>query len=56
MNRWFTTAAAVTLLVAATSIIVGFTWLPFTQSDSPFRGVWDAICGAAGLIRNRMKV
>jgi cytochrome c553 len=53
MNRWFTTAAAVTLLVAVTSIIVGFTWLPFTQSDSPFRGVWDAICSAAGLIRNR---
>jgi cytochrome c553 len=53
MNRWFTTAVAVTLLVAATSTIVGFTWLPFTQADSPLRGVWDAICSAAGLIRNR---
>ena len=53
MSRWFTTAVAVTALVAATSIIIGFAWLPFAQSDSPFRGVWDAICSAAGLIRNR---
>lgn len=53
MSRWFTTAVALTVLVAATSMIVGFAWLPFTQRDSTFRGVWDAICSAAGLIRNR---
>ena len=53
MSRWFTTAVGLTVAIAATSIIVGFAWLPFTQADSPLRGVWDAICSAAGLIRNR---
>ena len=53
MSRWTTTAVAVTVVIAATSLVVGFAWLPFTQSDSPLRGVWDAICSAAGLIQNR---
>lgn len=53
MSRWFTTAVATTVLVVAVSILVGFAWLPFTQSDSAFRGVWDAICSAAGLVRSR---
>ena len=53
MNRWFTTTVSITVLVAAGSIIVGFAWLPFTQSDTSFRSVWDAICSAAGLIRKQ---
>jgi cytochrome c553 len=53
MSRWVTTAVVITVLTIGGSMIVGFVWLPFSQSDSPFRGVWDAICSAAGLVQNR---
>jgi cytochrome c553 len=53
MSRWVTTAATLTVAIAVLSVIVGFAWLPFTQAGSPFRGVWDAICSAAGLVQNR---
>jgi cytochrome c553 len=31
---------------------VGFAWLPYEQSGERFRGLWDAICSAAGLIHS----
>jgi cytochrome c553 len=51
-KRWFTTAIGLTVLMVLISMLTGFLWLPFAQPDSPFRSVWDAICSAAGLIRN----
>jgi cytochrome c553 len=50
-NRWFVTTVAITLLIAALSIVTGFAWLPVSERDSPFRSVWDAICSSAGLVR-----
>jgi len=50
-NRWFTTAAAVTATVAVASATVGFLWLPTLQANAGFAGMWDAICGAAGIVR-----
>lgn len=47
------TAIAITALIALVSMITGFAWLPLAERDSPFRGLWDAICSSAGLIRNR---
>jgi cytochrome c553 len=51
MRRWFATTIAITLLIAAVSIVTGFAWLPVAERDSPFRSLWDAICSSAGLVR-----
>jgi cytochrome c553 len=50
-KSWSATVIAITLLIAAVSIVTGFAWLPVAERDSPFRSVWDAICSAAGLVR-----
>jgi cytochrome c553 len=50
-KSWSATVIAITLLIAALSIVTGFAWLPVAERDSPFRSVWDAICSAAGLVR-----
>ncbi len=50
-NRWFTSAVAATGLVAVLSAGIGFVALPLFQTGTPFSGVWDAICSAAGLVR-----
>jgi cytochrome c553 len=50
-NRWFTTAVAVTVLIAIASAAAGFVWFPALQAPGRISGVWDAICSAAGLIR-----
>jgi len=50
-GRWFATSIAVTLVIACASFVAGFAWLPTAERDSPFRGVWDAICSSAGLVR-----
>ncbi|MGN5479109.1 hypothetical protein ACTMU2_25775 [Cupriavidus basilensis] len=41
---------SVLALVVLTVVLalVGFVWLPSVQSDFSARGVWDAICRAAG--------
>jgi cytochrome c553 len=49
-NRWFTTAVALTVLVAGASAAVGFLLLPSWQPNAQFAGLWDAICSAAGLV------
>jgi cytochrome c553 len=49
-DRWVVTSVGVAGGVAVASIIVGFVWLPYEQSGERFRGLWDAICSAAGLI------
>lgn len=49
-RRWSVAAIGITLLIVALAVITGFAWLPVTERDSPFRSVWDAICGSAGLV------
>lgn len=50
-DRWFATSVGTAVGVAFVGAVVGFAWLPFEQPGQQFRGVWDAICSAAGLIR-----
>ncbi len=52
-NRWSAPAIMLTLLVAVLSVLTGFLWLPSLQSRSGFRSMWDAFCGAAGLVYKR---
>jgi cytochrome c553 len=49
-KSWFTSAIALTLATLLISFVVGFVWLPALQSTLRLRGVWDAICTAAGLV------
>jgi cytochrome c553 len=49
-NRWFTTSIGLTVAIALVGFLIGFLWLPLAQSGERFRGVWDAICSAAGLL------
>jgi len=50
-DRWVATSVGVTVGIAVVGAVVGFAWLPFEQPGQEFRGVWDAICSAAGLVR-----
>src|SRR5580704_1541265 len=49
-NPWFTASAGITAAIAIVAAIAGFAWLPLQQQGERFRGVWDAICSAAGLV------
>jgi cytochrome c553 len=49
-DRWVVTSVGVTACITVAAIIAGFTWLPYEQPGERFRGLWDAICSAAGLI------
>jgi len=51
-NPWSTASVGITAAIAIVAIIVGFAWLPLEQQGARFQGVWDAICSAAGLVRN----
>jgi cytochrome c553 len=50
-NPWFTASVGITAAIAIVAAIAGFAWLPLQQQGERFRGVWDAICSAAGLVR-----
>lgn len=50
-DRWVATSVGAAAGIAIVGAVVGFAWLPFKQPGQEFRGVWDAICSAAGLIR-----
>jgi cytochrome c553 len=49
-DRWVVTSVGVTAFIAFAAIVTGFAWLPYEQQGERFRGLWDAICSAAGLI------
>jgi cytochrome c553 len=51
-NPWFTASIGITAAIAIVAAVAGFAWLPLAQKGERFRGVWDAICSAAGLVRN----
>lgn len=48
-NRWFTVSVGLTVAVAGVSALIGFVWLPSAQTDPQFKGLWNAICSAAGV-------
>jgi cytochrome c553 len=50
-DRWVVTSVGATAGIAVVAIVLGFAWLPYEQPGEQFRGVWDAICSAAGLLR-----
>jgi cytochrome c553 len=51
-NPWFTASVGITAAIALVAAVVGFVWLPLQHPGERFNGVWDAICSAAGLVRN----
>jgi cytochrome c553 len=51
-NPWFTASVGITAAIALVSAVVGFIWLPLQHPSEQFKNVWDAICTAAGLVRN----
>jgi cytochrome c553 len=50
-DRWFATSVGITAAIAVVAAVAGFAWLPLAQRGGQFRGMWDAICSAAGLVR-----
>jgi len=51
-NPWFTASVGITAGIALVAAVVGFVWLPLHHPGERFKGVWDAICSAAGLVRS----
>ena len=49
-NPWFTASVGITAAIAIVAAIAGFAWLPLEHQGERFRGVWDVICSAAGLV------
>ncbi|MFD1556664.1 c-type cytochrome [Paraburkholderia silviterrae] len=50
-NPWFRASVGAAVGLFVFSVGVGFVWLPSVQRDPQFRGVWNAICSAAGVPR-----
>ena len=50
-NPWFTTSVGATLALAALAALIGLVWLPYAQPNEQWKGIWDAICSAAGVPR-----
>lgn len=48
-NPWFTWSVGGTIAIAIVGILIGFVWLPSASSAFGDRGIWAAICGAAGV-------
>jgi cytochrome c553 len=48
---WVPVTIGITAAIAVVGAIVGFAWLPLQQRGEEFRGIWDAICSAAGLVQ-----
>lgn len=55
-NRWFVVTVGGTLAIAVVSALIGFVWLPSVQKDEPFQGIWNAICSAAGVPQQWLRV
>jgi len=52
-NRWFAASFGITAAIAVAAAVAGFAWLPSEQQAGRFRGIWDAICSAAGLVQTQ---
>ena len=51
-NPWLTASVGITAAITIVAAVAGFAWLPLQQQGERFHGLWDAICSAAGLVRN----
>jgi len=51
-NRWFTASVSITAGLLVATALGGFILLPYLYPNFEFRGVWDAICSAAGVVRS----
>ncbi|MFP3555459.1 cytochrome c4 [Paraburkholderia sp. SIMBA_049] len=51
-NRWLVGSVCGTLAVGVIAAAIGFVLLPSVQNDPQFRGIWNAICSAAGVSRH----
>jgi cytochrome c553 len=51
-NPWFSASVWITAAIAIVAAVVGFIWLPLQHPGERFKSVWDAVCSAAGLVRN----
>ena len=47
-NPWFIGSVGIVGAIFVVAALVGFVWIPYSQSDKTLAGVWDAICRAAG--------
>ncbi|HST75471.1 MAG TPA: c-type cytochrome, partial [Acetobacteraceae bacterium] len=50
-DRWFTASVAITAGIAVVAAAAGFIWFPSLDAGGRIQGVWNAICSAAGLVR-----
>jgi cytochrome c553 len=50
-NPWVLRSVALTAGIFLITALVGFVVLPFAQPDLKLAGLWDAICTAAGVVR-----
>lgn len=48
-NIWFTASVGGVLAIAAVAALIGFVWIPSSQSNKTITGLWDSICTAAGV-------
>jgi cytochrome c553 len=48
-NPWFRASVGGTAVMFVFAVVVGFIWLPSAQGDAQFKGIWNAICSAAGV-------
>jgi cytochrome c553 len=48
-NIWFRASVGALIAIAVIAALIGFVWVPSARSDTGFRGIWDAICRAAGV-------
>jgi cytochrome c553 len=51
-DRWRVTSIGVTAAVFLVAALFGLIILPYAQPDLKLAGIWDAICSAAGVVRN----
>ena len=51
-DRWRVTSIGVTAFVFLLAALFGLIILPYAQPDLKFASIWDAICSAAGVVRN----
>jgi cytochrome c553 len=50
-NVWFARSVAITAAIFVVTALGGFVFLPYLQPDLRLAGLWDAICSAAGVVR-----
>ncbi len=50
-NQWFVRSVGLTAAIFLVTAVVGFVVLPFAQPDLKLVGLWEAICTAAGVVR-----